>query len=88
MITGVGTTQQQLTVPMFKNYEVDIPNTDDLSKFTRITGPLFEAIEANKKENESMSRLRDALLPKLMSGEIDLSKIELPTPSNNHLPAD
>ena len=40
--------------------------------------PLFEQIRLNERENEKLSALRDALLPKLMSGEIDASQIELP----------
>ena len=40
MITGVGTTQQQLTVPMFKKYEIDVPSARNLTKFTEIVRPL------------------------------------------------
>ncbi len=50
MITGVGTTQQQLTVPMFKKYEIDVPSARNLTKFTEIVRPLFNAIAANKTE--------------------------------------
>ena len=77
MITGVGTTQQQLTVPMFKKYEIDVPSARNLTKFTEIVRPLFNAIAANKTENTELVELRNALLPKLMSGEIDVSKIDL-----------
>ena len=84
MITGVGTTQQQLTVPMFKKYEIDVPSARNLTKFTEIVRPLFNAIAANKTENTELVELRNALLPKLMSGEIDVSKIDL-TQLNSHL---
>lgn len=43
-----------------------------------------QQIAANSSENESLAELRDALLPKLMSGEIDISKVDL-TQLNNHL---
>ena len=43
-------------------------------------------IGASNQENQYLSSLRDSLLPKLMSGEIDTSKVELPTLPNNHLP--
>lgn len=46
---------------------------------------LFDAITANKMEILLLSNLRDTILPKLMSGEIDVSDIELPKQSNNHL---
>lgn len=42
-------------------------------------------IGASNQENQYLSSLRDSLLPKLMSGEIDTSKVELPTLPNNHL---
>lgn len=74
-VTGVGTTQQQLTVPMFKNYEVNVPSAGDLDAFTKVATPLFAAIDANKNEISKLSELRYALLPKLMSGEIDASRV-------------
>lgn len=77
MITGVGTTQQQLTVPMFKKYEIDVPSAKNLTKFTEIVRPLFNAIAANKTENTELVELRNTLLPKLTSGEIDVSKIDV-----------
>ena len=46
--------------------------------------PLFEAITKNTAENRELENLRDALLPKLMSGEIDVSKVDL-TQLNSHL---
>ena len=54
---------------------------DTLDALTAMIGQMG----ANSRENETLSYLRDALLPKLMSGEIDVSQIELPTPPNNHL---
>lgn len=45
-------------------------------------------IGANNREIVTLSRLRDALLPKLMSGEIDVSQVELPMQPNNHLYVD
>lgn len=52
-------------------------NTDDISKFTGIVAPFFEALGHNKKENARLVALRDTLLPELMSGELDVSNIEL-----------
>lgn len=39
--------------------------------------PIFEKIWENQSENEKLSSLRDTLLPKLMSGEIDVSRLKL-----------
>ena len=46
--------------------------------------PLHAMIRSNEEESLRLAELRDALLPKLMSGEIDVSKVDL-TPLNNHL---
>ena len=46
---------------------------------------VLETIFVNQIESEGLSQLHDALLPKLMSGEIDVSKVGLPTLPNNHL---
>ena len=76
-ITGTGTTQQQLTVPDFRKTEILVPDKESMSAFTDIITPLFSKIWANEKENASLSATRDTILPKLMSGELDVSNIEL-----------
>ncbi len=75
-ITGTGTTQQQLTVPDFRKTEILVPDKETMSAFTDIIAPLFSKIWANEKENANLSATRDTLLPKLMSGELDVSDIE------------
>ena len=54
---------------------IDDLNQELVSQFTTQVAPLFELIGANKDENERLSNIRDALLPRLMSGEIDVSDI-------------
>ena len=76
-ITGTGTTQQQLTVPDFQKTEILVPSKEIVTLFTATVEPIFEKIWANQNENEKLSSLRDTLLPKLMSGELDVSDIEL-----------
>ena len=76
-ITGTGTTQQQLTVPDFRKTEILVPSQAIVTLFTATVEPIFEKIWANQNENEKLSSLRDTLLPKLMSGEIDVSDIQL-----------
>lgn len=48
-----------------------------MSDYTSQVTPLFALIGANKDENDRLTSVRDALLPKLMSGEIDVSEVEL-----------
>ena len=76
-ITGTGTTQQQLTVPDFRKTEILVPSQEIVTLFTATVEPIFEKIWANQNENEKLSSLRDTLLPKLMSGELDVSDIDL-----------
>jgi len=57
-----------------------VPNLDSESicLFERSVTPLYEMIWSNGRENESLIKIRDYLLPKLMSGEIDVSSLEIP----------
>lgn len=71
-ISGTGTTQQQLTVPDFRKTEILIPDKITMDKFTNLISPMFNQIWANGEENIKLASLRDSLLPKLMSGEIEL----------------
>ena len=76
-ISGTGTTQQQLTVPFFKNTEILVPPIEIITDFTDTVSPLFSLIYHNENELERLTAIRDALLPRLMSGEIDVSNITL-----------
>lgn len=52
--------------------------SDDLiQKFNQLTTPLFKAIGNNKCENSQLAKLRDTLLPKLLSGELDVAKVDI-----------
>ena len=76
-ISGTGTTQQQLTVPDFRKTEILIPDNTTMMDFTKVVTPIFNKIWANEDENKQLALIRDTLLPKLMSGEIDVSEIQL-----------
>ncbi|MFA0473817.1 restriction endonuclease subunit S [Vibrio breoganii] len=56
---------------------VSHPDSDVLAKFEEIVTPLFEKMVANNEQNKSLSELRDTLLPKLLSGEIELDIAEV-----------
>ena len=72
-----GTTQKYISLNELRNLPINIPTDKILEKYNFVIKPLYEKIILNYKENEILSSLRDSLLPKLMSGEIDVSKIEL-----------
>ena len=58
-------------------YPVVLPSEEELAGFNTIASPLLEQIYSNRTENKRLSILRDTLLPKLMSGEIDVSAVQL-----------
>lgn len=68
----------------FVEFLFPLPPVDVMKKFDKFTGPMFQQTIVNAHENKRLAELRDALLPKLMSGEIDVSKIDL-TQLNSHL---
>lgn len=58
-------------------YPVVLPSEEELAGFNTIASPLLEQIYSNRAENKRLSVLRDTLLPKLMSGEINVSAVQL-----------
>lgn len=54
-----------------------VPTDDELIDFHSVAAPMFAKIKANQTESEKMTAVRDTLLPKLMSGELDVSDIDL-----------
>ena len=52
-------------------YPVCLPSENELKNFNAAVLPMFQLIESNRRENVKLSLLRDALLPKLMAGEIE-----------------
>lgn len=53
-----------------------IPTDDELAEFHAFAAPMFAMIKANQRENARLAELRDSLLPRLMSGDIDVSDID------------
>lgn len=76
-IMGTGTTQQQLTVPDFKKTKITVPDYEVIKEFTELVKPLYSVIQRNKKQNVKLLQLRDSLLSKLMSGELDVSDLDI-----------
>ena len=71
------TGQTELPRDRVKAMELPFPDEDTLSKFNELVIPMTDAVVSNQKENARLSQLRDTLLSKLMSGEIDVSELEL-----------
>ena len=58
-------------------YSVVLPSKKELEEFNAIAFPVLEHLNSNKFENKRLLALRDALLPKLMSGELDVSNMNI-----------
>lgn len=71
------TGQTELPRDRVKTMELRLPDNDTLDRFNALITPMAAAIVANQEENNRLAALRDAILPKLMSGEIDVSGINL-----------
>ena len=78
LIQGIkgGSVQPKFNKTDFKNLPIVIPPADKLRKFSETVSPMFDLISQNNVENQKLSALRDTVLPKLMSGEIDVSNID------------
>jgi type I restriction enzyme S subunit len=70
---NVGSAVPSLTTEVLNNILIAIPTTEVLLKFEEVVSSLFEQIEQNIEENQSLINLRDTLLPKLMKGEININ---------------
>ena len=70
-----GTTMQAINNKDTKLIEFVLPDDKTITQFNSIAKPMFKKIYYNNREIKKLQRLRDTLLPKLMSGEIDVSKI-------------
>ena len=74
LISG-STGMLMLNISHIRNLELPILPQKELFEFDNFAKDLFDKISSNTKEIEKLQKLRDTLLPKLMSGEIDVSKI-------------
>ena len=71
------TGQTELPRDRVKAMELQQPDNDTLVRFNSIIKPIVSTIIANQQENTRLASIRDTLLPKLMSGEIDVTGIQI-----------
>lgn len=78
MVAGAkGTKMPRGDKQQIMTYPIVMPSEVALAEFNTIALPLIKQIYSNRAENKRLSLLRDTLLPKLMSGELDVSDIDL-----------
>ena len=74
---GQGSAQPNISASDIMSIPCVIPSNEVLGAFNKTAQPLFDLIISNQLENQRLAALRDTLLPKLMSGELDVSDIDL-----------
>ena len=74
---NAGSAVPSMTTDILNAMEVVIPSASALEEFESLVAPMYEAMEANDVQSKALSQMRDTLLPKLMSGEIDVSAVQL-----------
>ena len=72
-----GSTFKEVSGSTMKNVPAVIPDAETLAKFSDFCAPIFAQQRIWEEQNQSLATLRDNLLPKLMSGEIDVSAVQL-----------
>jgi len=75
MLGSSGSATNNLNKGQFSKIEILIPATRDLDEFSSLATPIFEKIKRIQQESESLAAIRDALLPRLMSGELHIPYI-------------
>ena len=77
VFNGEGTVFGSINRDALNAIPIDIPPVTEIDQFEAVAHPMDELIRANYEENCRIEAIRDSLLPKLMSGEIDVSAVKL-----------
>lgn len=72
-----GSTQKYISLGELRKMPIYSPTTNEIREFNCLVKPMFEKIVSRTYENALLAEMRDSLLPKLMSGELDVSKIDI-----------
>ena len=72
-----GSTFKEVSGSTMKNVPAVIPDAETLAKFSDFCAAIFAQQRTLEEQNQSLAKLRDSLLPKLMSGEVDVSAVQL-----------
>jgi len=72
----VGSAVPSLTTELLKRIKILVPSIQEVERFNEIVSGYFEVMESNKDENQTLTQLRDTLLPKLISGEVRVKDVE------------
>lgn len=74
---NAGSAVPSMTTDILNAMEIIIPSAEALQQFENIVAPMYKMMQSNGQQNTELKTIRDTLLPKLMSGEIDVSSVQL-----------
>ena len=74
---NAGSAVPSMTTDILNALELIIPSDDRLAEFEMLVAPMYRAMQTNNQESTKLAALRDELLPRLMSGEIDVASVEV-----------
>ena len=74
---NAGSAVPSMTTNILNAMQLRIPDEGTLQKFEELVSPMYKAMQENERQSVNLSSIRDTLLPKLMSGELDVSDIDL-----------
>ena len=74
---NAGSAVPSMTTDILNAMELTIPDDDALAKFESIVGPMYRTLKQNEQESGKLANIRDSLLPCLMSGELDISELDI-----------
>lgn len=72
-----GSTQKYISLGELRKMPIPDPAVETLESFNKIVRPMYQTIILNTQENNAFAELRDFLLPKLISGDLDISEIDI-----------
>lgn len=72
-----GSTQKYISLGELRKMPIPDPASETLERFNKIVRPMYQTIILNTQENNAFAELRDSLLPKLISGDLDISEIDI-----------
>lgn len=75
--TGSTNSRQRTAPSATLEFQIALPDEKAITDFCAIVTPMYDTIASNICENQKLAQLRDSILPKLMSGELDVSDIDL-----------
>ncbi len=75
LFNGEGTVFGSINKDSLSNFKIHLPTNEIIEKFEKIVNPIDDAIKNNFIQIQTLKQLRDTLLPRLMSGDIDVSNV-------------